>query len=331
MIHGGGHVMLSRKDIRPLQTQLLLDNSILPISIDHRLCPELDLLAGPMTDVCSALEWARNVLPKLELQRSDVEPDGSKVVVVGWSTGGMLAMSLGWTAPTRGLQPPEAILVFYSPTDYQSEWWTRPQFPWGTSQADANRTYDIWEAVRDTPITGFNIASARAIGGWMSTTDQRARIPLHMNWTAQTLPVLLGAATSQQKAMRCKKAETASVPLPPLDGHSKLSLPTMAEIAPISPRAQIVSGAYATPTYLIHGTADEFIQWQESRDTYTALVERGVPAGLSIVEGGGHIFEMRGIPKGDPAVGRAVLEGYRFLLERVGVDLGGYGQGREKW
>ena len=323
--------MLSRKDIRPLQTELLLDNGLLPISIDHRLCPELDLIEGPMADVCSALEWARNVLPTLELSRSDIQADGTKVVAVGWSTGGMLAMSMGWTAPARGLRPPEAILVFYCPTDYQSEWWARPPFPWGPSQADADRPYDLWETVRDTAITGFNIAHARAIGGWMSTSDPRARIPLYMNWTAQCLPILLGALTSKNKALRAKKAAAANAPLSPMDGRSTLPFPSKAEIAPISPRAQIASGAYRTPTYFVHGTADEFIQWQESQGTYAALVQQGIPAGLSVVEGGGHIFEMRGIPKGDPAVGQAVLDGYRFLLERVGIDLGEYGKGREKW
>lgn len=328
MIHGGGHVMLSRKDIRPLQTKLLLDNGLLPISIDHRLCPEVDLLEGPMTDVCSALEWARNVLPTLELERADIQADGSKVVVIGWSTGGTLAMSAGWMAPVRGLRPPEAILVFYCPTDYQSEWWTRPHFPWGTSQADADRPYDIWETVRDTAITGLNIASARAIGGWMSTSDPRARIPLHMKWTAHGIPILLGALTSRQKALRQKKDPST---LSPLNGHSTLPFPTKEEIAPISPRAQIVSGVYRTPTYLIHGTADEFISWKESRDTYAALLDRGIPAGFSVVEGAEHIFEMRGIPKGDPAVGRAVLDGYRFVLERVGVDIGDYGKDRDKW
>lgn len=39
--------MLSRKDVRPAQTQHLLDNGIIPISIDHRLCPEVDLIEGP--------------------------------------------------------------------------------------------------------------------------------------------------------------------------------------------------------------------------------------------------------------------------------------------
>ena len=55
MIHGGGHVMLSRKDVRSKQTQLLLENGRLPVSIDYRLCPEVNINDGPMTDVCDAL------------------------------------------------------------------------------------------------------------------------------------------------------------------------------------------------------------------------------------------------------------------------------------
>lgn len=98
MIHGGGHVMLSRKDIRPAQTSTLLDAGFLPISIDYRLCPELTILEGPMHDVRDALKWARSTLLTLPLQRRDIRPNGDKVVAIGWSTGGHLAMTLGMTS-----------------------------------------------------------------------------------------------------------------------------------------------------------------------------------------------------------------------------------------
>ena len=311
--------MLSRKDIRPVQLQHLLSSGLLPVSVDHRLCPELSLKSGPMTDICSALGWARNTLPTLPLQRSDIAADGTKVVVIGWSTGGMLAMSLAWTAPERGLKPPEAILAFYCPTDYESDWWKKPHFPWRTSQADADREYDLWDAVRDNPITGYNIASARAPGGWMSTLDARARVPLHMNWTAQALPVLLGALTSEKKAHRIASSRGLSSPLRPHDGHSSLPPPAAADVRAISPLAQIRAGNYNSPTYLIHGSEDDFIPWQESHETYEALSRRGVEAGVSIVEGGGHMFEMLGVPKDDERAWQAVLNGYRFLFERVGL------------
>ena len=118
MIHGGGHIMLSRKDVRPKQTQHLLKNGYLPVSLDYRLCPEVNLVDGPMMDVCDALQWARKTLPDLSLRYPGLRIEGDKVVVVGWSTGGTLAMSLAWTSVPRGIKPPDAILAFYCPTDY---------------------------------------------------------------------------------------------------------------------------------------------------------------------------------------------------------------------
>jgi acetyl esterase/lipase len=120
MIHGGSHIIFTRKDIRPAQTRLLIEKGFVPVSLDYRLCPEVKLAEGGMVDVCDALEWARTKLPDIKLQ-SDVKIDGERVVVVGWSSGGQLAMSLAWTAPQRGLRPPQAILSFYCPTNYEDE------------------------------------------------------------------------------------------------------------------------------------------------------------------------------------------------------------------
>lgn len=120
MIHGGSHIIFSRKDIRPAQTRLLLAKGFVPVSLDHRMCPEMSLAEGPMVDICDALKWARYTLPKIKL-KSPLQIDGERVVVVGWSSGGQLAMSLAWTAPSKGLKPPEAILAFYSPTDYEDD------------------------------------------------------------------------------------------------------------------------------------------------------------------------------------------------------------------
>ena len=123
MIHGGGHVMLSRQDCSLKQTRLLLDEGFLPVAIDYRLCPETTLLEGPMTDVCDALDWARNSLPALKLKCNGLQVDGDRVVAVGWSTGGTLAMTLAWTPRLRNreLEPPQAILAFYCPTDYEDD------------------------------------------------------------------------------------------------------------------------------------------------------------------------------------------------------------------
>lgn len=99
----------------------MLEMGLLPISLDHRLCPEIRLVDGPMVDVCDAVEWARIKLPQIPLHNPDVRPDPDKVVVIGWSSGGQLALSTGWTLPERGLRAPEAVLAFYCPTDYEDD------------------------------------------------------------------------------------------------------------------------------------------------------------------------------------------------------------------
>ena len=111
---------LSKTAIRPYQTQFLLDNGYLPVSIDFRLCPEIDLIAGPMTDVRDALRWVRDTLPAIA-RTHGINVDPTKVVAIGWSTGGHLAMTTAWTCEEIGQEPPVAILSFYGPTDFQSE------------------------------------------------------------------------------------------------------------------------------------------------------------------------------------------------------------------
>lgn len=111
--------MLSRKDIRPKQTALLLANGFLPVSIDYRLCPEVNIVDGAMTDVCDALVWARETLPCLG--DLGVRVNGDKVAVVGWSTGGTLSLQLGYTARDRGIKAPDATLAFYCPSNFEDE------------------------------------------------------------------------------------------------------------------------------------------------------------------------------------------------------------------
>ncbi len=301
--------MLSRKDIRPKQTQLLLDNGLLPVSIDYRLCPEVPLLEGPILDVCSALQWARHVLPSLKLQRPDIHPNGDKVVVVGWSTGGTLSMTLAWTAAAQGLKPPDAILAFYCPTDYSSDFWKVPNFPAATATMAAE-PYDVLEGVQDSPITAYNVPPGkRPLGGWMSPSDPRSRIALHMNWKGQALPVLLGGLPSKS---RLSATETDTQ-------HAKwqsLPQPDAAKIAAICPYTQITQGNYRVPTYFIHGTQDDLIPWQQTQRTWNTLGEQGVMAGGEIVEGAVHLFDLYGDRDGKNW--EVVKRGYEFLFVRGG-------------
>ncbi|KAI0015267.1 putative polyketide synthase [Xylariomycetidae sp. FL0641] len=314
MIHGGGHVMLSRKDIRPTQTRILLEGGFLPVSIDYRLCPEKTLTEGPMQDVCDALDWTRTVLPRLPLQRHDIQPDGDRVVVVGWSTGGHLALTLGFTAPLRGIPPPNAILAFYCPSDYEDPFWEQPNFPFG-KDISTLRQYNLLEGVHDRPITAYNVPSSkRALGGWMSPDDPRSRIALHMNWTGRCLRVLLnGLAGDSQAAIRPPN-DALGVPMDPTDA---LPMPSHEQIRAVSPLAQIQEGVYRVPTFLIHGTKDDLVPWEQSLRTHEALQRQGVAAEIRILDGAVHLFDMYRSYDNDGRAKKAIQDGYSFLRRHI--------------
>lgn len=287
--------MLSRKDVRPQQTQMLLDAGFLPISVDYRLCPERTLKEGPMQDVRDALSWVQKMLPKQRLARDDILADGDHVVAVGWSTGGHLALSLGFTAPDSGIQSPAAILAFYCPSDYEDPFWSQSNAPFGVKPVPETE-YDIMEGIHDKPITAYNPpALQRALGGWMAPSDARSRLALHMNWNAKTLPVLLKGISQGSE-----------------DANLRLE-----EIQTVSPLTQIRERQYRTPTFLIHGTKDDLIPWQQAQRTYEALQETGVLSELRILQGAVHLFDSyRGYEKDEEAA-RVVREGYDFLSTQV--------------
>lgn len=295
MIHGGGHIMLSRADIRPCQTELLLSKGFLPVSIDYRLCPETTLQEGPMCDTVSALSWVRNTLPSLPLARTDIRVDGEKVVAIGWSTGGHLAMSLSWKSAEFDVRPPEAILAVYSPSDYKDPFWTQPNIPEG-SESMFPIAADSAFMTLDQPITAYNPpSSAKAVGGWMSVVDPRSRLALYMNHHGKTLEVLLRGVSA-------------------INGKREVS---EEEITAVSPLAQVQQNRYRTPTFIVHPRLDDLIPWQQAQRMHQALKERGVDAELRIVdEGAKHLFDVgKGWERRHPQGSKVVREGFEFLVK----------------
>ena len=121
MIHGGSFMTFAKNIIRPWQIPLLLKCGFLPVSLDHRLIPETTLADGPMTDIRDGFVWARNELAQIASKTRNFILDPDKIVIVGWSTGATLAMSTAWTSRDAGVKPPEAILNFYGPSDFESQ------------------------------------------------------------------------------------------------------------------------------------------------------------------------------------------------------------------
>lgn len=251
-----------------------------------------------MVDVADAMAWIRQKLPAQRLKRRDIRVDGTKVVSVGWSTGGFLALSLGWTTLLRGIQPPDATLAFYSPSDYEDPFWTTTNIP-NHSDDDLVRlasTIDksVWEGVFERPVLGYNVpAKLRTVDGWMAAEDARSRIALYMNWRGRTLHVLLNG---MNKATKKEAPE-----------------PSRSQIEAVSILSHARKGMYRTPTFLVHPYKDDLIPWQQALRTHEVLREAGVDCELRLVEDVGHLFDLRRTYERHQGARDAIRDGYEFL------------------
>jgi acetyl esterase/lipase len=129
-----------------------------------------------------------------------------------------------------------------------------------------------------------------------------------MNWKGQTLPVLLQGLPS--------KAQIGNDSVAAKQWH-QLSQPENDIIAKISPYAQILKGAYRTPTFLIHGKGDDLIPWQQTERFQQALTRTGVASEATILEDAIHLFDLY-IDK-DSNDWRAIVEGYQFLFSFINI------------
>lgn len=90
--------------------------------------------------------------------------------------------------------------------------------------------------------------------------------------------------------------------------------PDPERVAFISPMAQLRSGRYTTPTFLIHGEDDEIVPFHTAKKFVTALKEHGVRSGILGVSGAKHIHDLNLRP-GVEQWRLGVQPGYDFLFE----------------
>ncbi|KAL9078892.1 MAG: hypothetical protein Q9157_002187 [Trypethelium eluteriae] len=295
MIHGGGYMSLSRKYVRPHQTKHLIGNGFVPVSIDYRLCPEVNLVDGPMADARDAYLWARNTLPQKLFDRGLVV-DGTKIAVIGWSTGGQMALSIGWTARRAGVPPPTAVLSFYGPTDFESGELDRPRMSnLPERQMEMER---ITSALPSSPITSYEAIHDDSTNlGWVQPGDPRSELVLSLFKEGTGLPLLLNGLPSINASRSACFEE-----------------PSQEQVASINPISQLCSGNYHTPTYIIHGTDDEIAPFSDAEQFVAALKAKNVMCGFLKVKGGKHTYDLA-VKPGMEEWEQNVAPGYRFLFE----------------
>ncbi|KAI6757050.1 hypothetical protein HG530_011648 [Fusarium avenaceum] len=123
-IHGGAFMLGASEMVNQDQIEDCLSRGWIVVVPNHRLCPQVNVLEGPMQDCRDLLEWIYNH----ELERSIHQHshphicDLKHVFAFGTSSGGHLALSLGFGVP----RPVAGILDFYGPCSFDDPFWTSP-------------------------------------------------------------------------------------------------------------------------------------------------------------------------------------------------------------
>lgn len=94
MIHGGAFMLGSASINNKDQIADCLERGWIVLAIEHRLCPGVNLLEGPMADVRDALTWAQDGgLAKALEWKWPGSMDRERIMAMGTSSGGHLALS----------------------------------------------------------------------------------------------------------------------------------------------------------------------------------------------------------------------------------------------
>lgn len=109
MIHGGGFVFGSRRDISKTKIEFFLSHGIHVAVIDYRLLPE-STFSDMLSDVEDAITWIQAHMKKTGLQVT-------RLFVMGYSAGGFLAYHTGTMS-----QKPHGIINLYGYADLTESW-----------------------------------------------------------------------------------------------------------------------------------------------------------------------------------------------------------------
>ncbi|KAJ4336724.1 hypothetical protein N0V95_008539 [Ascochyta clinopodiicola] len=255
MIHGGafmlGHAGINNKD----QIQDCVERGWIVLAIEHRLCPGVSVFDGPMADVRDVLDWSQKggLATALNENGKKVRVDAQRIMVMGTSSGGHLALSTAWNA----IKPPLAILDFYGAKCFSDPFWTKamPDMPKNFYESlleeDVRAVYD-----EKTVFIGGMSLEGQASDLNHSSPKRRQGFAMHQIATGRVINAIWPAYPN--------------------------------DLQRIDPILNV--NKQWPPTAIVHGTADTTIPMRLSKDFERKLKGHGVSTRFFEVEGEPHTF-----------------------------------------
>ncbi|KAL2864925.1 uncharacterized protein BJX67DRAFT_196695 [Aspergillus lucknowensis] len=292
-IHGGAFMLGHSGMVSMPQIDDCLARGWIVVVPDHRLCPGVDVLSGPVQDVRDLLAWVyaghldaflhghgHGKAQYQDQYQYQYRVDTERVMAFGTSSGGFLALSLGYDVP----RAPAAILDFYGPVHFDHPFWGAPLPhvqallpPGGFEPGFLERVYE------EFPVPTRSGISLEGQGKRTSPTTGSSA-------TTQT--------TSSQGQGDANRPDFSR----PRDAFALTQIANGTVLSAIYPRGcgagfddidpvAKVDGGFP-PTFIVHGDADRMVPVDLSRRLFGVLKEKGVECGMVEVEGEDHTFAM---------------------------------------
>ncbi|KAI0477174.1 alpha/beta-hydrolase [Xylariaceae sp. FL0804] len=256
-IHGGAFILGASEMVNRDQISDCLGRGWIVVVPNHRLCPQVDLLQGPMRDCRDLLAW----IYKDELDHFVQEKSGgtqhcdlNHVFAFGTSSGGHLALSLGYDVPRLVA----GIFDMYSPCNFSDPFWTSP-IPKIADKLPANLSAEFLGRVfEEEPVpTRGGVSLEGQAPGAPDFSDPRQAFAFTQIAHGRVLDAIFPSKNWNL-------------------------VDPVRNITPDFP-----------PTFIVHGRSDTMVPIGLSRKLYGVLQEKGVKSGMVEVPDEEHTFAAR--------------------------------------
>ncbi|KAL2808931.1 Alpha/Beta hydrolase protein [Aspergillus granulosus] len=259
-IHGGAFMLGHSRMVSMPQIDDCLDRGWIIAVPNHRLCPGVDLLNGPVQDMRDLLAWiyAGHLETFLgeQAEESKYQVDLDRVMAFGTSSGGFLALALGYDVP----RAPAAILDFYGAVHFTHPFWRQP----------------LPHVKANLPPNGFDPAFLRKV------------------YDEYPIPTTSGISLEGQQSNRPDFSRPRDAfALTQIANGTVLDAifpATAGQLEDIDPVARVTSEF--PPTFIVHGDSDRMVPVELSRRLFEVLKEKNVNCGMVEVEGEDHTFAL---------------------------------------
>ena len=291
-----------------------LSRKWLVVAPNHRLCPQVNILDGPITDCRDLLTWIHaGHLDHALTSHSHpgIRVSKPQIIAMGTSSGGTMAHSLAWNWD-NGMtpSPPIAILDFYGAKDFAHPFWSQPLTSSGFGfPTPPPLTPDIESQIYTAhPIPTTDTISLEGQTPTPSSSSDRPHLTPRQIFAFNQ--IVSGTVI-----------RTNYPPGSPSDPSTFRPIDPLHNLSPSYP-----------PTCIIHGTADTTVPIEHSHAVHQELARLGARTKMIEVEGQNHTF-LGALVEGrdeEGEVWKKCLEGVEWIAGFLGTGREGEGEGEKR-